>query len=147
MTEQRLRAIEDVQEITRLKGRYTMLADSGPDRPHSGREISELFIEDGIWHIVPTGSAKVGRAAIKEHFDNVQLFPFSYHLLGNPIIEVDGDTARGQWHVVVAFTHSEAGKMWVAGYYDDEFVRTADGWRFRSLVCTAAAAAPYGASW
>ena len=145
--EARLRLMEDIQEITRLKTRYTIAADSNAGRPHSGNVVADLFVADGVWHIVPMGPPVTGRAAIKAHFDDAALIPFSYHHLGNPLIEVNGDRARGQWHVMVMFTAREVGRMWVAGNYDDEFVRTADGWRFQVLRCTADAMAPYGEGW
>lgn len=145
--EQRLRRMEDVHDIAQLKTRYTELANSWPERPHSGDEIQHLFTEDAVWHIVPTGAPLVGRPAIKAKFDDATLFPFSYHLLGNPWIEVDGDMARGRWHVVVAFRMEATGPMWVTGFYDDQFVRQAEGWRISSLVCTASGAAPFGQSW
>lgn len=145
--EQRLRRMEDLAEITRLKTRYTELADSHAGKPHSGDEIVHLFTQDAVWHIVPTGPPLIGHAAIRERFDDATLFPFSYHLIGNPWIEVDGDTARGRWHVVVAFRMDATGPMWVTGYYEDEFVRQDGMWKISSLVCTASGAAPFGQSW
>lgn len=145
--QQRLRRIEDIHEIAQLKTRYTELANSWAERPHTGGEISRLFTEDAIWHIVPTGGPLTGRAAIQAKFDDAQLFPFSYHLLGNPWIEVNGDEGHGRWHVVVAFRTEQTGPMWVTGFYEDRFVRTPQGWRIRSLVCTASGAAPFGQSW
>lgn len=145
--EQRLQRMEDIHAIIQLKTRYTELADSHQGKPHEGDEICQLFTEDAVWHIVPTGPPLVGRAAIKARFDDDTLVPFSYHMLGNPWVEVDRDMAIGRWHVVVAFRMEQTGPMWVTGYYEDEFVRQDGVWKIRSLVCTAANAAPFGESW
>ncbi|WP_340318006.1 nuclear transport factor 2 family protein [Rhizorhabdus argentea] len=146
--EERIGRIEDIQEITRLKSYYTELADSSAEKPHTGAEISSLFTEDASWHIVATGAPPViGSAAIKAQFDDATLFPYSYHLLGNPHIELNGDSAKGRWHVAVAFNARDVGSMWTTAYYDDEFVRTSDGWRIKSLRCSASAIAPFGQGW
>ena len=146
-SELRLQRMEDIHAIAQLKTRYTEFANSWPDRPHSGAGIEELFTDDATWHIVPSGPPLVGIAAIKARFDDATLFPFSYHLLGNPWIEVDGDEALGRWHVVVAFRMEQTGPMWVTGFYEDRFSRQSDGWRISSLLCTASGAAPFGQSW
>lgn len=146
--EERLRRIEDIQEITRLKTRYTELADSSADKPHSGEEIGSLFTENAVFHIVATGAQPiVGSAAITTRFNDDTLYPYSYHLLGNPHIEVTGDKASGRWHVAAVFNKRDLGSMWTTAFYEDEFVRTPHGWRIQSLRCTASAFAPFGQGW
>ena len=146
--EERLRRLEDIQDIIRLKTRYTELADSSSEKPHTGEEIGGLFTEDAIFHIVPTGAPPlIGSAAVTERFNDATLYPYSYHLLGNPHIEVDGDSAKGRWHVTVALNRRDMGAMWTTAFYEDEFVRTPSGWRIKSLRCTASAFAPFGQGW
>lgn len=146
--EERLQRLEDIQDITRLKTRYTELADSSADKPHTGGDIGAIFTNDALFHIVPTGAPPlIGSAAIAERFNDDTLYPFSYHLLGNPHIEVDGDSAQGRWHVTVALNRRDVGAMWTTAFYEDEFVRTPDGWRIKSLRCTASAFAPFGQGW
>ncbi|MEJ7935360.1 nuclear transport factor 2 family protein [Sphingobium sp. AN558] len=146
--EDRIQQLEDIEAITRLKTRYTELADSSAEKPHSGAEMGGLFTEDAIFHIVPTGAPPlIGSAAIAERFDDDSLYPYSYHLLGNPHIEVDGDSGKGRWHVAVLLNRRDVGSMWTTAFYEDEFVRTPDGWKIRSLRCTASAFAPFGQGW
>jgi hypothetical protein len=56
----------------------------------------------------------------------------TYHRLTNFAINVDGDraTARSYVHAVLQAIPDDAAS-WVEalGHYDDEFVRTSDGWR------------------
>lgn len=146
--EERIRRLEDTQEIIRLKSRYTELADSSAEKPHAGAEISRLFTDDAVFDIVATGAPPViGSAAIAARFDDASLYPFSYHLLGNPHIDVVGDCACGRWHVAVAFNRRDLGAMWTTALYEDEFVRTPAGWRIKKLRCTASAFASFGEGW
>lgn len=65
----------------------------------------------------------------------------------NPVIDVDGDTATGQWHVLVTGTLPDREAVWILGVYKDEYRRTAEGWKFKTLRFVAAANAPYGSGW
>lgn len=124
------------------------MADGSADNPHNGEEMGALFTEDTVFHIVTTGSPSiVGSAAITERYNENTLYSYAYHLLGNPHIEVNGDSASGRWHVAVAFNRRDLGPMWTTAFYEDEFVRTPEGWRIKSLRCTASAIAPFGQGW
>ena len=47
--------------------------------------------------------------------------------IGNlPVVELDGDRATGQQHFVFVDQATHAMRL---GWYNDEYVRTADGWR------------------
>lgn len=37
--------------------------------------------------------------------------------------------------------------IWLAGVYDDEFVRTADGWRFARVMFAPAFRTPFDCPW
>ncbi len=76
-----------------------------------------------------------------------------------PMIEVsrDGKHAWGQWHLFGphsnrVFDHISGNKkdiaFWIAGKYDNEFVRDSDGqWRFKSLHAINWLRTPYDKSW
>ena len=59
----------------------------------------------------------------------------TYHLVMNPIIHVNGDTAKSKsnWGFI---TRSEKDKpvFEMLGRYTDELVRTPDGWKFSRRV-------------
>jgi ketosteroid isomerase-like protein len=52
----------------------------------------------------------------------------STHLAANPIIAVDGDAATGRWQYLVINDRDDA-IAFGQGFYQDEYRRTADGWR------------------
>jgi 3-phenylpropionate/cinnamic acid dioxygenase small subunit len=61
----------------------------------------------------------------------------TYHRLTNVAIAVDGDhaTARSYVHAVLqAIPEDEASWVEALGHYDDELVRSADGWRIARRV-------------
>ncbi len=65
----------------------------------------------------------------------------TYHRMGNVVIDVDGDraTVRSYVHAVLMLRPDD-GENWIdaVGHYDDELVRTGDGWRIRRRVSTTA---------
>jgi hypothetical protein len=64
-------------------------------------------------------------------------FPAYFHMLGNFDIRVDGDTASSR---TILFNPMKLGDddqiMFCGLWYDDEFIRTADGWRMTRRVET-----------
>ena len=68
----------------------------------------------------------------------------------NHVILVDGDSATGVAEFVAFRFDGVALAAYAAGFYDDRFVRTSDGWRIAHRLMTATplvkAPAPVGAS-
>lgn len=147
--EERVKILEDQQDIIKLKARYVNFNDGGWKGPtHSDPQaVADMFTEDGIWDGRPsTGYAK-GRAEIRQLFETFGAVPFIVHYVTNPVIEVDGDTATGHWHALVTMTVPGEQALWNLGLYIDEYARTADGWKFKSLRFETAATTPYELGW
>ena len=134
LTDYERAAIE--RECSRLAIRYTHLVDFG----HAER-ITDLFTADGLWH---DGQASHrGEAAIRAWFKRRQEMSgrLSRHVLSNHLIKVlDRDHATGTAYFLL-FRHDGdparaarpmAGQPVLLGSYEDEYVRTAEGWRFQS---------------
>ncbi len=61
-------------------------------------------------------------------------FPMTQHLVANIDAQVDGDTAtvRAMFHNPMGMPD---GRTWFCGgYYNHDFVRTADGWKSKRLI-------------
>ena len=145
--EKRIRLLEDIEEISKLKARYCNYVDGGWDHPtHDYDGVASIFTEDGVWEAVPTIRAET-RDGIREYFKGAQNIPFAFHRISNPIIEVDGNKATGNWHVLVALTHPNGKAVWIGGIYNDDFVRTREGWKFKKLSFTFALNVPYEKGW
>jgi hypothetical protein len=137
---QKLQWLYDVECIKQLKHRYCAFADQNYD-PDG---IANLFVEDGIWDGGPFGRHE-GRRSIHAFFSGVgKVITFVDHYATNPIIEVDGDTATGRWDLWAPIVREPGpAAYWIMGKYREEYVRTADGWRFRLLHLEVRALSPY----
>jgi hypothetical protein len=147
--EQRLQALEDREELIKLKARYVNYNDGGWRGPtHTDPvAVADLFVEDGVWDGSPNAGYAKGRAEIKALFEHFRAVKFIVHYVTNPLIEVDGDTATGHWHAIVTSTMPDDSSLWILGLYKEQYVRTAQGGRIKLLRFETAVAAPYELGW
>ncbi len=128
---ERLSAIEDIKQ---LKARYCQLCDAGYD-PDG---IAAMFVEDGIWDGGENFGCHVGREAIHGFFSGISNdIVFAAHLVLNPIITVDGDSANGKWWLIMPCTTELGGgpkeARWLLAEYDDDYVRVDGTWYYKHL--------------
>ncbi len=139
----RLTAIEDIKQ---MKALYCHYCDNGYD-PEG---IGALFVEDGVWDGADFGRHE-GRAAIKEFFAGISSdIVFAGHLVLNPIITVDGDTANGKWWLIMPCTTNIDGNKearWLAAEYDDDYVKVDGKWLFKHLRLDLKFFAPHLDGW
>ena len=140
--ETKLQWLVDIEEIKQLKARYAAACDNEYDAD----AIAGLFTEDAIWDGGMMGYAKT-QSGIREFFVNAsKLVGFAVHGLSNPLIEIDGDRATGSWylHQPMAMKGTEAA-FWFCAQYQDEYVRTSEGWKFQHVKILEKAFTPYEA--
>lgn len=128
----RLRRLEDVEAIKRLKAAYGRACDDD----HDGAAVCELFVPDGVW-ANSMGQRNEGHDAIRAYFDGIRSsgrIVHSSHMFTNPDIEVQGDTARGTWSFLMMYTGPDGSRFRIVGFYDEEYARVGGRWRFRSLL-------------
>ncbi|MGQ0662814.1 MAG: nuclear transport factor 2 family protein [Pseudomonadota bacterium] len=130
---ERIARLEAIEEIKQLKALYCLHCDDNYD-PDA---IAALFTQDGTWDGGRLRGNHVGRAAIRKFFKGVsQKIVYAGHLVMNPIIEVKGNTATGRWRMLMPSMVREDGSKiarWTLGDYHEEYVKTGDRWRFKSL--------------
>ena len=145
--ERRLRVLEDVEEIKRLKARYCAHCDNkyGDYDPDS---IVSLFTEDAVWEGGTLGRSE-GKEEIRRRFVTaLERIPFSLHMVMNPIVEVDGDTATGTWYLLQACTFGEGNQaVWGSARYDDYFVRVNGEWKIKNLNVNSFFWTPFDQGW
>ena len=101
--------------------------------------FDRVFAEDVEAIFGPAGAAWVGLDVFKRSFADFHATLDSHvHTMMGQLVHVDGDRANafsyGQWLLIR--NSAEGGSTWTGtGYYDDEFVRTDQGWRIRRRVC------------
>jgi hypothetical protein len=150
----RLRALEDAEAIRRLKTRYASLVDAryaagGPRPPaelaHLAAEIAGLFTEDAVWDGGALGLCQ-GREAIRARMAEPTLL-FSRHYFVSPLIDVDGDRARGRWELLAPCTLRDGRPAWMAGTEDDEYARVDGAWLHTRMALTVHFFAPHERGW
>lgn len=126
--EKTVQRLADIEDIKQLKARYAAACDDdyNPDA------LAPLFAEDAIWDGGALGYAE-GRAGIREFFGaSSSLVPFAVHQVSNPLIEIDGDTATGQWFLWQPMVLKEQA-LWLSAVYDDNYVRVDGKWLYQHL--------------
>jgi hypothetical protein len=122
---------QDHLEIQQLYGYYTRDVDPG-----SERDASWLFAPDATFEI--RGQKHTGAKALKEFYERVrknQAFGIR-HLNSNFLLVPTPEGARGTAYMVQVERKDASQPIAVTmfGVYHDTFVKTADGWRFKSRV-------------
>lgn len=132
---QRVQRLEDIEEIRKLKAAYCAACDDD----HNGDAVAALFVPDGTWGAAgrPPESGQQEIAAFMYGVRNSGQMIRSAHQVFNPVIEVDGDRATGDWRFLMMYTTAdEKAFVRIIGTYHETYVRTADGWKFQSLEVT-----------
>lgn len=131
--EARLNHLEDLEAIKALKARYCEICDDD----HNPEDIVTLFTDDGIWEGKGIGHAS-GHAEIRALFERFQKhMSFSQHMVMNPLIEVDGNSARARWCFFGPFTFrtKDGGEqaMWQSTRYHEDYEKVAGVWKIKHL--------------
>jgi hypothetical protein len=113
---------DDHSEIRDLLARYCLLLDLD-----DMDGWLQLFTDDGIYQVY--GREAVGRDGIRALLTGA---PGGLHLGGPPVVDLDGDRATTVRNLL--FVDRATGEQRQA-VYDDELVRTADGWRIARCRC------------
>jgi len=138
--EARLHRLEDIEAIRSLKHRYATLCDDG----YRAGPLAELFTEDAVWDGGVLGRFE-GRDAIRAFFAGCsKTVPFAIHHLGNPVIEVAGDEATGDWFLFEPLVFAQGDQaFWMAARYHDRYVREDGAWRFAHVRIELTMLSPY----
>lgn len=135
--EARLALLEAEREIVRTLHRYAHSIDYGDEEAWV-----DCFAEDGVFDIRSRHAHQLkrlvrGRAELRNFISRHTRAPelWHKHLLVEPAIEVDGDTATCVSYLAVVMEHQDAPVLRVFGRYRDRLARGADGaWRFDERI-------------
>lgn len=130
--EERLTALEadtkyltDLEQIRNLRRLYhSYVSERTPEL------IGDLFTDDGEWDfgIVSRGNN------VREYFSNLkERSTFFQQFLHHHVVDITGDTATGYcYQEAISVINGVAYN--IAGRYDDDYRRTANGWKIRKMV-------------
>ena len=119
--------IADRLAIETLVNLYCHHADYNP--PESMRGV---FLPDAVWEVPAMDLRCEGIEAIVAFFTQSRAgFGSARHVTSNLVIEGDGDQATASCYLQVIKVDEDPKQIVSFGRYQDELVRTPDGWRFR----------------
>jgi hypothetical protein len=129
--------MDDVEAIRRLTHEYAFLTDSG--QPEA---CAALFTDDAVLDFSAAGLSRcVGHGEILGYMlQSRETSGQRCHSTSNHLIDVDGDQATGRCYTILLARPPEGALRMLGVYYDDIYVRTDAGWRFRSRVVKVLAA-------
>ena len=132
--EQRVQKLEDVEAIKKLQAIYGHHVDRGwNDKVMYYKEVTALFTEDATWESPAVGVSVKGREEISEMFKDMDAgYDFLMHSFSNPIIDIDGDTAKGKWLLFLGSNFEDKITLTYASY-DNDYVRTSQGWLIKAI--------------
>ena len=126
--EQQVRRLADRTEIAELLARYAHCIDA---RDWAG--LQDTYAEDGVMEHGGTG---VGRDRVPELSERILTgVATSHHVVDDPSIEIEGDTARTRSHYFATHVAEDGAIIRQAGgWYDCTLRRTDRGWRFTRVT-------------
>lgn len=126
-------AKSDVDLIRELKYAYCLHLDDA-----SVEDFLELFTSDAV--IESRASRYEGHAELRSMIEsrrekkpdrdgNLKAYESVTHMALNPIIDLDGDEATGQWRFLAVDAFADGETSIGVGRYEDSYVRTGDEWK------------------
>jgi hypothetical protein len=115
--------VADVIEIEQLLAKYAVrLAQKNVEAV-----TTEVFTPDGTY------SAFGATYGLADFPSLVEAAPKGLYMTGTPLLELDGDTGRGEQPLVFVDQTDHAMRL---GWWTDTYVRTEDGWRIKTRSMT-----------
>lgn len=126
---------DDITQIIQVINLYGYAMDS-----QSWDLFDRIFLPDASVVFTDTDESRwTDLAAFKRDFEACHTtLDATRHALSGHVVAVDGDSAsaftHGSWQLIKRGTLG--GDIWEGnGWYDDQLVRTPDGWRIKSRIC------------
>jgi hypothetical protein len=135
----------DYVEIEQLAARYAFALDTAADR---GQEFARLFTPDGIFRTAGSRPYEIkGREQLAAFAmgDLAHRGPSYVHdYASNHIVRPSAEGATGRVYVewLTIGENGGAGVVETGGHYDDVYVKTRDGWRFKMRTFSPAKLGP-----
>ena len=139
----RIALLEDIEAIKKAQARFLYLID---DEDWQG--VASMFMEPAVLDLGPSGCYR-GREEIAKFYRELpQSLPLMVHMSHNPIVEVKGDNATGEWYYEVPATDAVANRaMWMVGKFEVEFAKINGEWKIKTWLAKCIYKTPYDEGW
>ncbi len=133
--EERIKKLEDIAEIVNLTSAYGLCINKGWNgKSMDFDKLSSIFTKDAIWESTATNVKTKGIdemiGMLKEKTANIT---FAMHSFTNPIIDINGDTATGNWLMWACINSEMNHPNHICQSEDISYVRTPEGWRINTV--------------
>jgi len=125
-----IQEISDRLEIQQLLASYSTAVDGG-----RFENLDDLFTDDAVIDLSATGGPYGPYGEVMSWMrETLSGFGGYMHAVSGSDLRLDGDTATARTACVnpLALDPDSKAVLLICFWYDDEFTRTDDGWRFRS---------------
>jgi ketosteroid isomerase-like protein len=116
----------DRLEIHELRGKYSRAIDY-----ENYSDASDVFTEDAV--LAYPDTELHGSDEIAEFWREEVEYQFSRHTVQMPSIQIDGDTATGDWYMLVFYVALDGTDGAVMGWYSDEYERVDGNWKIARM--------------
>jgi hypothetical protein len=120
--------VDDYVQIRQLVASYAFGLDGGGN---NGYAYADLFAPDALFVRPPTtGRDNLAKLALDQPHGPI----YTRHFITNIVIEPTPAGVTGKQYLVVIDVPEkpgQTGSVFVAGHYEDQYVKTAQGWRFK----------------
>ena len=119
--------LEDKREIEELAQAY---GDAVMRR--DAEAWANTWAKDGKWDLSREMDPVAGRDTLKGFWTQVmEGYPFVVHHVQPAVVEINGDNAKTRFYVTEQIRDAEGNCFRVEGVYNDDVVRTDEGWKFK----------------
>lgn len=120
--------VDDYNQIRQLVASYAFGLDGGG---RDGYEYADLFAPGAVFVRPPTtGRDNLAKLALEQPHGPI----YTRHFITNILIESTPSGVTGKQYLVVIDVPEkpgQTGSVFVAGHYEDQYVKTPQGWRFQ----------------
>ena len=126
--EKRIKAIEDLEEIKQMHQEYMLCLDN-----IQFSKALDFFTDDAEVQVRNSGVMKGRENYSKIYMGTLAMRKERHdgHLVAQPNVIVNGNTAKGHWIVYMFF--SVPAIEWIQGRHDCEYVKENGKWKFSKL--------------
>jgi ketosteroid isomerase-like protein len=121
--------LTDREQIKELRASYCYAIDNA-----DWETFNSIFIESPVLDYGARIGRREGQEGIKAVFDFVrEHIDASSHMITNPKLEVDGDTATGRWYVDARESFTDGTTGITQGEYNDIYHRVDGEWKIAEI--------------
>lgn len=141
--EKRLRTLEDIEAIRKLKALYAEICDD----KYNVKRMEKLFVENAIWDGGKVWGIYKGRKKIMDFFTETGKTITGVHFFVQPTIQITSDReAEGSWYLLQQGAKDDMA-FWLSAVEYEKYVKVKGEWFFKEIKFKEFFATPFEEGW